>query len=247
MNPIQNRKNWTLLWLLIFAISMGFFESSIVVYLREIYYPEGFNFPLSPIEPEIAVTEFLREFFSLVMIVSVAVISTRNLYKRFANFLFIFAIWDIFYYIFLKIILGWPASFATWDILFLIPVPWTSPVIAPIIISFIMIALSLIIYQLHHKNTSFEIKAREWIFLVGGAVLIFVTFIWDYLTFFFTNYNKHTHLEFQEKLRVLSNEYQPISFNWPLYIIGVLVLIISIFLIYKTNSKPEENHNQAIS
>ena len=237
MNHPREYKNRTLLWLLIFAISMGFFESSIVVYLREIYYPEGFSFPLSPINPKIASTEFLREFFSLVMIVSVAAIAKRSFYERFANFLFIFAIWDIFYYIFLKTILGWPASFATWDILFLIPVPWTSPVIAPIIISLIMLSLSFVIYHFHHKPITFEIKVREWIILIGGAVIIFVSFILDYLRYFLVQYNKQEQLEFREQLEILTREYQPASFNWPVYIIGVLILIFSIISIYRTNSK----------
>jgi len=221
---------------------MGFFESSIVVYLREIYYPEGFSFPLNPIDQKIAGTEFLREFFSLVMIVSVAAMAKRYFYGRFANFLFIFAIWDIFYYIFLKIILGWPASLATWDILFLIPVPWTSPVIAPIIISLIMLTLSFVIYHFYQKTHSFEIKVREWIILVGGAVIIFVAFVLDYFKFFFAHYNKYEHLEFQEQLEILTREYQPDSFNWPVYIIGVLVLISSVVLIYKTNSKMKEKN-----
>ena len=240
MNHNQNNKNRTILWLLIFAISMGFFESSIVVYLRELYYPEGFSFPLSPIDSKIASTEFLREFFSLVMIVSVAALANRDFYKRFANFLFIFAIWDIFYYIFLKIILGWPVSLTTWDILFLIPVPWTSPVIAPIITSLIMLTLAFVIYHFQDKNVTFEIKARDWLILIGGAVIIFISFVLDYLRFFFARYNKKEQIEFQEKLQNLTREYQPDSFNWPVYIFGIIVIIISIVLIYKTNSEAKE-------
>ncbi len=240
MNHTRVNKNRTFLWLLIFAISMGFFESSIVVYLRELYYPEGFSFPLSTIDSKIAGTEFLREFFSLVMIVSVAALAKRDFYGRFANFLFIFAIWDIFYYIFLKIILGWPASFATWDILFLIPVPWSSPVIAPIIISLIMLTLSFVIYHFQGKHITFEIKAREWLILVGGAVIIFISFVLDYLRFFLAHYNNLEQIGFQKKLENLTREYQPDSFNWPVYILGILVLILSIVLIYRSNSKVQK-------
>lgn len=243
MNHPREYKNRTLLWLLIFAISMGFFESSIVVYLREIYYPEGFSFPLSPINPKIASTEFLREFFSLVMIVSVAAIAKRSFYERFANFLFIFAIWDIFYYIFLKFILGWPASLATWDILFLIPLPWTSPVIAPIVISLIMIALALIIYKYAHLNKTFEIKVREWIILIGGAVVIFVSFILDFLRFFINNIEKYSHYPPLEQLRIASGEYHPSSFNWIVYLFGVLTLITAIILINKTNKQKPKKIN----
>jgi hypothetical protein len=239
MATTELRKQPTILWIFIFAISMGFFESSIVVYLREIYYPDGFAFPLHPIKPEIAVTEIIREFFSLVMIISVAILAKRSFYERFANFLFIFATWDIFYYIFLKLLLGWPASLATWDILFLIPLPWTSPVIAPIIISLIMIALALVIYKCHHINKSFEIKVREWIILIGGAIIIFVSFILDFLRFFIHNFEKYSHHPALERLHIASSEYNPASFNWVVYLIGVVTLIIAIILIYRVNKKQQ--------
>jgi hypothetical protein len=235
MGTIDLKKQPTILWLLIFAISMGFFESSIVIYLREIYYPEGFDFPLHPIEPQIAVTELIRELFSLIMIISVAILAKRSFHERFANFLFIFAIWDIFYYIFLKLILGWPASPATWDILFLIPLPWTSPVIAPIIISLLMIALALVIYRFHNFNNPVEIKIREWIILIGGAIIIFVSFILDFLRYFLNNFEKYSHHPALEQLHIASGEYHPSSFNWIVYLIGVLTLIAAIFLIYRTN------------
>jgi len=214
---------------------MGFFESSIVVYLREIYYPDGFSFPLEPIAPQIAGTEFVREFFSLLMIISVAALAKRSFYERFANFLFIFAIWDISYYVFLKIILGWPASIMTWDILFLIPVPWTSPVLAPVIASLTMIGLAVIIYKFHWKKKPFNIQPREWILLVSGAFIIFMSFIWDFLLFFFPIHNDYDHLSVSEKLMTLSAKYQPETFNWWLFIVGLLVIIIGIYFIYKKN------------
>jgi len=239
MVTTEPRKQLTILWIFIFAISMGFFESSIVVYLREIYYPDGFAFPLHQIKPDIAVTEIIREFFSLVMIISVAILAKRSFYERFANFLFIFAIWDIFYYIFLKLILGWPASIVTWDILFLIPLPWTSPVIAPIIISLIMITLALVIYKCHQINKSFEIKVREWIILIGGAIIIFVSFILDFLRYFIHNFEKYSHHLALERLHIASGEYYPTSFNWVVYLIGVVTLIIAIILIYRVNTKQQ--------
>src|SRR6056297_2214371 len=95
-----------LLWVFLFAVSMAFFESAIVVYLRELYYPEGFSFPLKTLDNDIAATEIVREAFSMLMIVSVAVIAGRRAMQRFGYFLIIFGVWDIFYYVFLKLILG---------------------------------------------------------------------------------------------------------------------------------------------
>lgn len=47
-----------IVWLILFSIAMGYLESAVVVYLREIYYPNGFVFPLTPIDSTIAITEF---------------------------------------------------------------------------------------------------------------------------------------------------------------------------------------------
>ncbi len=50
-----------LIWVAIFSISMGFVESAVVVYLRRIYYPEGFLFPLKPLIDNLIEVEVLRE------------------------------------------------------------------------------------------------------------------------------------------------------------------------------------------
>ena len=119
---MAQRKHNTLVWITIFAVCMGIFESAIVIYIRELYYPSGFGFPLVPIEPKIAITELLRELASLFMLLSVGVLVGKNLSQRFAWFIYTFAVWDIVYYVFLYLILQWPESLLTWDILFLIPV-----------------------------------------------------------------------------------------------------------------------------
>ncbi|MBN2481771.1 MAG: hypothetical protein JXB19_08530, partial [Bacteroidales bacterium] len=130
-------KTW--IWLTLFSIAMGFMESAVVVYIREISYPEGFDFPLVPMDNTLEVTEILREAATMIMLLAAGYLGGRTLSERFTWFLYCFAIWDIFYYVFLKLLLGWPASFMTWDILFLIPVAWTGPVITPVIISLTMI------------------------------------------------------------------------------------------------------------
>src|SRR3989344_2117688 len=103
----------------IFALAMAFLESVIVVYLRKMYYPSGFNFPLSTLmESNILTIEWVREFFIIVMLISVAFLAGKKFIDRLAYFFYAFAIWDIFYYIWLKVILSWPPSFLTWDLLF---------------------------------------------------------------------------------------------------------------------------------
>ncbi|CAN5476760.1 hypothetical protein BH10BAC1_BH10BAC1_14060 [soil metagenome] len=125
----------TIIWLTVFSIAMGFLETSIVVYLRKLYYPAGFEFPLVPVPIDIATTEFWREVATIIMLIGAGVMAGKNATQRFVFFLYSFAIWDIFYYVFLKLLRNWPESLFTWDILFLIPVPCVGPVIAPCIVS----------------------------------------------------------------------------------------------------------------
>ena len=83
----------------IFAIAMGFLEAVVVVYLRKLYYPNGFNFPLKGfIDPSIISIEWVREFATIVMLITIAMLAGKKLYERFAYFIYVFAIWDIFYY-----------------------------------------------------------------------------------------------------------------------------------------------------
>ncbi len=116
-------------------------------------------------DEHLALTEIFREAATLIMLVGIGIIAGRNSSERFAWFLYSFAVWDIFYYIFLKLLLNWPESFMTWDILFLIPATWVGPVIAPVIVSITMIAFALIILYSNQKSIPVTIKSSEWICL----------------------------------------------------------------------------------
>ena len=151
--------NRTLLSVTVFAIAMGFLEAIVVVYLRDIYYSGGFKFPLMIIPDSTLRIEILREFCTLVMLLSISFIAGKNKLEIFSYFLFTFALWDISYYIGLKLILNWPASFFTWDILFLIPIPWIGPVLAPLISSFTMILLTLVFFPFRIK---IQILKLDW-------------------------------------------------------------------------------------
>ena len=170
----------------IFAIAMAFVETLIVVYLRMLYYPLGFRFPLNLyIDSWVYSIEWLREFFTIVMLVCIAILAAKKFSERFAYFLYVFAVWDIFYYIWLKIILNWPESLLTWDLLFLIPIPWLGPVLAPVICSIIMIVFALIIINFNDKGYNAEIKLKEWIVLFMGGLIILYTWLIDYAKLIF--------------------------------------------------------------
>src|SRR5580700_5945650 len=111
----------TVILLTVFSIAMGFMESAVVIYLRALYYPHGFDFPLLPVTPQISYVEFFREAATIVMLLIIGKLAGRNPAEKFSFFLFCFAVWDITYYVFLYVVLKWPPSLYTWDVLFFIP------------------------------------------------------------------------------------------------------------------------------
>ncbi len=166
-----------LLWLTIWGVVFGYMEAAVVVYLRDIYYPEGFSFPLVIIEDRILLTELLREAATLLLILVTVSLAYNRLQSRFAAFFLLFGLWDIFYYIFLKLLLDWPESLNTWDILFLIPAPWVGPVWAPVLVSigFVYAGTTLLFY--HQKKRFFHFNRMFILFELFSALLIIVSFI----------------------------------------------------------------------
>jgi len=220
---------YNLIVLAIFSIAMGFFESAVVVYIREIYYPNGFEFPLVPFEIKILVTELLREVATLIMLICIAVITGKNLHQRFAMFLFSFGIWDIFYYIFLKLLIDWPASLLTWDILFLLPVPWIGPVLAPCLLSFTMITFALLLLSINDKNNSINIRWIDWLLLITGSLVIIGSFTKDYFLIIFNLSRGRDVGSMMDNLQQLV----PTEYNWVIFFIGWILILAGIYRIYR--------------
>jgi hypothetical protein len=168
--------SWQTILVIFLAIAFGYNEAAVVVYLRDIFHPGGFEFPLKqfPIESsKLIFVEIGREAATLIVIASAAWLAGKNRRQRISFFMIIFAVWDIFYYVFLKIILGWPATIMDWDILFLIPLPWAGPVAAPIAVSIAMIVFAGIILYYDFKDR--PIKLNVWDaagFGIAGLIII---------------------------------------------------------------------------
>src|SRR5208283_6132585 len=88
-------------------------------------------------------TEVVREAATLLMLGAVAAAVGGNFRQWLAFFLLAFGAWDISYYAFLKVLIDWTKSLLTWDVLFLIPVPWSAPVLAPALVALTMIGTGL--------------------------------------------------------------------------------------------------------
>jgi len=218
----------------LFSIGMAFLESSVVIYLREILYPEGFSFPLATFTGKIAITEILREVSTLLMLVTIAIIAGRTFSRSFAWFLFSFAIWDIFYYVFLKILIGWPSSLIDWDILFLIPVTWTGPVISPLIVCVIMLGLTSVILYYSYNGVNTKLKPLEWNILVTGALIVVVAFTWDYSGYILEKYSLSDiwNIPRDSSLLDYAYGYIPRRFNWWLFASGNLVILSGEIVLY---------------
>ena len=167
-----------LLFVTLFAVAFAFVEASVVVYLRALYYPGGFTFPLKAMPPPHLVVELAREVATIVMLVLVGLLSGTSRWTRFSYFVIAFGVWDLFYYIWLKLLLNWPASFFDWDILFLIPVPWIGPVIAPCLISVLMIVAGILIIK-RENNSPFHPPVAAWIVGGLGTLVLFFSFMLD--------------------------------------------------------------------
>jgi hypothetical protein len=219
----------------IFAIAMAFLESAVVVYLRAIYYPDGFIFPLKLIEGRIAVTELWREVATMVMLITVAVIVSKRAIERFAWFIYAFAIWDIFYYVFLVLLLGWPSSLLTWDILFLIPVTWTGPVLAPVINSLTMILLALVIVHYSSSNDRFRLNSLEWMLLVFGSCVVIYTYIEGYTRYMLTRFSINDLLVVSPRKEMMefAAAFIPVHFGWILFGVAEVLFFLTIYLIIK--------------
>jgi len=180
MDTLNRQKYVTKLFLAcLFGLCMAYFEAAVVVYLRELYYPDGFSLPLKIIDRHILSVEVGREAASLFMILSVAAIAGRRFWERFGYFLVVFGVWDIFYYVWLWVTIGWPASLVEWDVLFLIPRPWLAPVIAPMLVALLIILFGTVITRLYARGRSFRPTLVWFVLSLLGTAAILYSFMHD--------------------------------------------------------------------
>lgn len=163
----------------VFAAAFALVEAAVVVYLRTLFYPEGFGFPIKPIPADILKVEMWREAATLVMLGSSAALAGGSRWRRFAFFIYTFGLWDIFYYVWLKIFLNWPESFFTPDILFLLPVIWWGPVLAPAIVAFSLCVSAMIIIYVEEQGFPFRTTILDISWIAVGATIILYTFMVD--------------------------------------------------------------------
>lgn len=214
----------------VFAAAMALLESAVVIYLRALMYPEGFGFPLKMLNQGLAVVELSREAATIVMLVMIGVFIGGNRNQKLAYFLFGFAVWDIFYYVFLKIFLNWPESLLTWDVLFLIPMMWVGPVWAPILLSFTMMVLAWFLARINAKGLV-PLGGNIWLMIMGSVVVI-ASFCYEPYLFI----SGETELQWYDVSSFFEAGYQPEHFPLAIFFTGYAVIIAGIWRYVRSNS-----------
>ncbi len=220
--------------LLLFGISFGYLEAAVVVYLRAIYDPIRQHihperqpndlFPLitqdqllaaGPENERRLIIEIGREAATIAILAGFALMAGRNFNERVAAFAVAFGLWDISFYAFLKIMIHWPEALTTWDILFLIPLPWIGPVLAPVLVSAALIVCGFISLG----RGGVPARLPHWLAMIAGGLLVIVSFVWDF--------------------RNTTAGGLPNPFNWPLFLAGEALGLIGFLVALRNPGSPE--------
>ena len=210
--------------LVLFGITFGYTEAATVVYLRVMYEPVHAQlfpgraaddlFPLFSLEqwsregPEALrtpLTEIGRELGTLLLLALLAVSTSRSAPQGFASFLLAFGVWDLCYYLWLRVLIGWPRSLWDWDLLFLPPVPWVGPVLAPLAVAAVMVVTAGLFFRREALGRPLRPRPGHWAVVLAGGLTVMAAFWWDY--------------------RNILAGGAPNPFNWPVFALGLTIAL----------------------
>jgi hypothetical protein len=167
---------------LVFAAAMAYLEGAVVVYLEAALGSHvGDIFPLRPAGDlgNLIAIEAGREAATLVIIGAVGILVGRTRLERLAWSAVVFGVWDIGYYAWLFVFSGWPPSLHTFDLLFLLPVPWAGPVWSPIAVSAALIAVGLAAASTERSGRSLVANRLHWAVGIGGGLIVVLSYTLD--------------------------------------------------------------------
>lgn len=211
----------TLVFVILFSVAMAYLESAVVVYLRGLYGIEDLLRDMNFTPDKYTLIELGREAATIVMLLVVGLISGNTAWKKTGYFFIAFGVWDIFYYIWLYLFIQWPASLLEWDILFLIPLPWWGPVIAPVLISVLLIATGYFLVI----EKEFRIKKADRLSIILSMLIILYTFMEDSIKIIYSGNGDITTV-------------RPVDYSWILFSAAYFVWIIATIRIF-FYSKPK--------
>ena len=200
-NPLKEKNKFYVVCA--YAAGMAWVESAVVFYLRTMI--NRIN-PYQPLPlPEaggLGMAEVVREAATLLMLLTVGILAGRTWRERLGYAALAFGLWDILYYVFLVVMCSWPTSILDWDILFLIPLPWWGPVLAPVLIASLMIIWGTLVTQaapIYRPPVWYY-----WALFAAGILLALYVFMADAI---------HLNDKSVESMRRLL----PTRFNWWLF------------------------------
>lgn len=210
---MTEKKRWLII--ILFATAMAWVESALVVDLRTLVDRlEPYQSNPLPLLPQLGEVELIREVATLIMLFTVGWLAGQTWPQRWGYAFLAFGVWDIFYYVFLKIIVDWPHTLWDWDVLFLLPLPWWGPVLAPMLIAALMIVCGTLTTQFENIRPS----RRAWLLNWSGGVLALIVFM-------------------AAPLRAIDGGSEAVrqvlprkaGFNWPVFIIALILMAIPIW------------------
>ena len=193
------RARW---WLVVaFAIGMAWVEAASVYYLRVIAdrvepYQRLGEEPVRP-DGEPALT--------------VGLLAGRTWRTRLGYSSIAFGVWDIFYYVCLRLMSDWPKSLFDWDVLFLLPLPWWGPVLAPVCIALLMIVGGTLVSQYPNRRAVTPLTPTLWRLNWLGVALALYVFMAD-------------------SIRAVSRGLEvtrtvlPTAFNWSVFVVALMLM-----------------------
>jgi hypothetical protein len=204
---LSERTRWAIV--MAFAIAMAWVEAASVFYIRALVDRiEPYQANPLPINPAVGNVELWREASTLVMLATLGALAGRTWRHRAGYAAIAFGSWDIFYYVFLRLITGWPRTLLDWDILFLLPLPWWGPVLAPVSIALVMILWGTLATQARDGTTDARWACALACVGIVLALGVFMSDAWGAL--------EHGP---EAVMRVL-----PTTFNWPLFSVALLLM-----------------------
>jgi hypothetical protein len=206
----SERTRWAIV--MAFATAMAWVEAASVFYIRalvERIEPYQANpLPQDVMQGVLGQVELWREAATLVMIATLGLLAGRTWRRRAGYAALAFGAWDIFYYVFLRLISGWPKSLLDWDILFLLPLPWWGPVLAPVSISLVMLLWGTLATQASDGTTAARWPSALASAGIALALAVFMIDAWRAVP--------HGR---EAVLQVL-----PTAFNWPVFGAALLLM-----------------------
>jgi hypothetical protein len=196
-------------WVSTYAIAMAFLEAVVVVYIRGLLRITNDHVALGPY----VTMEMWREAATIVMLAAVGWLAGRRRADRLAYGLFAFGLWDIWYYVWLKVLTGWPETLLSWDVLFLIPLRWWGPVLSPVLIAALVCASAVLVVARMERGQRLETTPINVGCLAAGGLLALYVFMSDSLCALLQGRNDWDTL-------------RPEPFKWPLFLVALTLMAL---------------------